>query len=417
MNSLLKLQGRKALKKIGLTLAKDLPKTTGTWAEYSKDAVNLVTWCDCSIEELDAQQQHPERLQPVIKDRVCHWYLPAFDSAFYGGIMTILRLAHQMQETDGVKQRFLICGVGSAREFSSKIALAFPNLSKAEVLILDSASAIENVPSADYAVASLWTTAYAVLKLRNVALKFYMIQDYEPLFYPAGSTYAQAELTYRFGFYGIANTQALYDIYSKEFGGTAVVLTPNVDASVFYPGPSLPETSPKRLFYYARPGTPRNNFELALAALKKVKSKLGSSVDIICAGAQWNPADFGLENTVTAIGMLPYAETGDLYRSCHVGLAMMMTPHPSYLPFEMMACATLVVANYNKSNQWFLKHKENCLIAQPTATCLAETLVDALVNYESYAQLRKSAADTIEANHSNWPRALGLVTKFIHQPQ
>jgi O-antigen biosynthesis protein len=332
-------------------------------------------------------------------------------------VLTSLRLANYLHDVDGVKQRFLICGAGTAKEMLAKIATAFPALAKSEVIILDSLAAMHKTPSADYAVATLWTTAYAVLKAKNIAFKFYMIQDYEPLFYPAGTTSAQAELTYRFGFYGITNTESLHQLYTRQFATKAVVLTPNIDTAVFYPGEKLSTNQTKRLFYYARPGTPRNNFELAIAALKKVKDQLGDKVEIICAGAAWNPVDFGLENIVNAVGMLPYNETGNLYRSCHVGLSMMMTPHPSYLPFEMMACSTLVVANYNEANRWFLKDQENCLISQPTVSCLSETLLDALLNYENYSALRIAAASTVRTNFGDWSTALKNVAQFMHQPQ
>ena len=282
--------------------------------------------------------------------------------------------------------------------------------------MLDSAAAIEAIPPSDYSVATLWTTAYVLLKVTNTGYKFYMIQDYEPLFYPAGSTFAQAELSYRFGFYGIANTQSLCDIYEQEYAGRAVVLTPNVDITIFHPEGDLPTNGKLRLFYYARPGMPRNCFELAVAALKLVKQRLGERVEIICAGQAWKPSDYGLDGLVNMIGMLPYAETGDLYRSCHVGLAMMMTRHPSYLPFELMACGTLVVSNHNQANAWFLKDRENCLLSEPTASCLAETLIEALERYDEYEPIRRRAAEYIRSSHSDWDAAMHEVAAFMHQP-
>jgi glycosyltransferase involved in cell wall biosynthesis len=139
-------------------------------------------------------------------------------------------------------------------------------------------------------------------------------------------------------------------------------------------------------------------------------------VEIVCAGQAWNPGEFGLNGVVQAIGMLPYAKTGDLYRSCHVGLAMMMTKHPSYLPFEMMGCGTLVVANRNSANTWFLRDRENCLIAEPTASCLAGTLIDALENYEAYASIRHRAAEHIRTVHGDWIAAMCEVAEFMHRP-
>lgn len=410
MKTVLKSLAKKALQRAGLVPAH------GMWDGYTRDALALARWVDCDRGDLMRPQQHPERVSSRISDRSCNWYMPPFDNAFYGGIMTILRLAAHLQQADGVRQRVLICGSCDPKAVASKIAEAFPVLQGIEVRALDSASAIEAIPPADYSVATLWTTAYVLLKVQNTGYKFYMIQDYEPLFYPAGSTFAQAELSYRFGFYGIANTQSLRDIYAQEYGGRAVVLSPSVDSRVFYPGPDLTTEGRLRLFYYARPGMPRNCFELAVAALRLVKQRMGERVEIVCAGQAWNPSEFGLNGLVQAIGMLPYAKTGDLYRSCHVGLAMMMTRHPSYLPFEMMGCGTLVVANRNSANAWFLRDQDNCLIAEPTASCLADTLIDALENYDAYAPIRRRAADHIRTAHGDWTSTMCEVAEFMHRP-
>jgi O-antigen biosynthesis protein len=386
----------------------------GPWAGYTADALALAQWVDCDTADLDQMQQHPERVTAAVADRWCHWYLPSFESAYYGGVMTILRLAAHLRSVDGVRSRIFICGSCDPAVIAGKVAEAFPELADVAVIALDTPEALAAIPPSDYSVATLWTTAYVVLKVQNTGLKFYMIQDYEPLFYPAGSTYAQAELTYRFGFYGVANTVSLRDLYEKDYGGKAVVLTPNVDTRIFHPGPGLPSGGPRRLFYYARPGTPRNGFELAVAALRRLKERLGSQVEVICAGAEWRPEDYGLGGLVTAVGMLPYDQTGDLYRSCHVGLAMMMTKHPSYLPFEMMACGTLVVCNRNPANAWLLRDGENCLLAEPSASCLATTLERALLNHDAMLPIRTRGSELIREAHGDWAAALGRVADFMH---
>lgn len=392
------------------------PPPGGTWAGYTSDALGLAQWVDCAPEDLRQAQQHPERVTAPVVERWCHWYLPPFDSAYYGGVMTILRLATHLRTVDGVRSRIFICGGCDPQSIAGKVGAAFPALADVPVVALDSPAALAAIPPSDYSVATLWTTAFVLLKVQNTGHKFYMIQDYEPLFYPAGSTYAQAELTYRFGFHGIANTVSLRDMYEQDYGGRAVVLTPNVDTRIFHPGPGLPAGGPRRLFYYARPGTPRNGFELAVAALRQLKQRMGDGVEVICAGAEWKPEDYGLGGLVTAVGMLPYDKTGDLYRSCHVGLAMMMTKHPSYLPFEMMACGTLVVCNRNDANTWLLRDGENCLLAEPTASCLASTLQRALQEHEALEPVRRRGSELIRDAHGDWTAALAHVARFMHNP-
>jgi O-antigen biosynthesis protein len=386
------------------------------WGRYSRDALRLADKFDCLPEQLLEQQQHPERIAADPKDRVCNWYLPQFSNPFYGGIMTILRLADYLQRCYGIKQRIVVCGNSKPLEVRANVALAFPALSQAEVIILNMPAASSAIPPADYSIATLWTTAYIVLGVRNTGYKFYMIQDFEPAFYPAGSTYAQAELTYHFGFFGIANTQSLKEIYERDYGGCAVLLRPSIDKSVFYPATEAKPTSIKRLFYYARPGAPRNGFELAAVALQRLKQKYGNSIDIVCAGADWDPADYGLKGVVRSIGMLPYAATGNLYRTCHVGLVMMMTKHPSYLPFEMMACGAILVTNFNPANTWLLKNRENCLLSAPTASSLLDRLSYALDQYDELASLRERAAAQIFTDTGDWDNSLSEVARFMLHP-
>ncbi|MCW0404644.1 hypothetical protein NB689_000431 [Xanthomonas sacchari] len=392
-------------------------KARSIWAGYTDDALQLAQIIDCRLEDLCQVQQHPERVANDAKARVCAWYLPCFDNPFYGGVMTILRLAESLKRRYGMGQRFLICGSANAAHVQSMLGSAFPALADSEILILDSGEAIQSIPPSDYSVATLWTTAYVLLGVRNTGLKFYMMQDFEPAFYPAGSTYAQAELTYRFGFLGICNTQTLKRIYEEEYGGSAVLLQPNVDRSVFFRGAGARDdhASVKRLFYYARPGTPRNGFELAAAALRGVKAKFGGQVQILCAGTGWNPAEYGLQDVVESIGMLPYKETANLYRSCHAGFVMMMTKHPSYLPFELMACGTTVVTNYNQANTWLLRDGENCLLSPPTASCLSQTLIFALEHHQRLQGIRDTAANEIQ-QMPNWDESLARVAEFMERP-
>ncbi|MBW4581457.1 MAG: glycosyltransferase [Tildeniella nuda ZEHNDER 1965/U140] len=378
--------------------------------KYTKDALTLAGVFDFSYADIAEVQQHPDRVSSQAPYTL-NWYLPSFENAFYGGVMTILRTANHLLQSGGMHQRFLICGNTTASEMQALIVKAFPRLEVSEVLILNSPETIAAIPPSDFSIATLWSTAYLLLKIKNTGLKFYFIQDFEPLFYPAGSTYAQAEATYRFGFYGIANTISLKKIYESDYGGKAVHFTPCVDLSVFYPEAGQRESAPKQVFFYGRPGHPRNGFELAIEAMKRLKQRYGSTIRICSAGANWNPEDYGVGDVIENLGLLDYQKTGELYRSCHVGLSMMMTRHPSYLPLEMMACGMLVVSNFNPSNSWLLRDRENCLLTHPSATCIAETIAEAIDQYDDLAHIRKTAIEHIQTHHADWSTEL----ETLHQ--
>jgi hypothetical protein len=155
------------------------------------------------------------------------------------------------------------------------------------------------------------------------------------------------------------------------------------------------------VFFYARPQNPRNAFELSAVALKRLKHRLGSSVEILCAGAEFDPKRYGLEGVVEPLGWLPYEQTGDLYRTCHVGLSSMLTPHPSYLPFELMACGALVVS----------------LRKEATASDLAAKLFRAVTAWDELAPVRANAAHTVSRLAGRgWSAELAEVVAFMTRP-
>ena len=223
-------------------------------------------------------------------------------------------------------------------------------------------------------------------------------------------------MSYRFGFEGLCNTEPLRAIYQGRYGGEAIAFTPQVDRKVFFPGPAEHRWPRARVFFYARPNNPRNAFELSAAALKRLKHRLGSSVEILCAGADFNPDAYGLEGVVEPLGWLPYEQTGDLYRTCHVGLSSMLTPHPSYLPFELMACGGLVVSLRNEAD-WLLQDGVTCLIAEASASNLAAKLFQAVTGWEEHARLRANAARVVSRlSGQGWAAELAPVVSFMTRP-
>ncbi len=105
-----------------------------------------------------------------------------------------------MKEQKGVKNRFVLIGNISKDTIRKSMNEAFPLLRDEEICILASEKELTSLGETDATICTLWTTAYFSLKFNRTKRKFYFIQDYEPLFYPAGSTSAQADETYKFGF-------------------------------------------------------------------------------------------------------------------------------------------------------------------------------------------------------------------------
>ncbi len=113
-------------------------------------------------------------------------------------------------------------------------------------------------------------------------------------------------------------------------------------------------------------------------------------------------------------GRLPYRETGELYRSCHAGIALMLTRHPSYLPFELMACGAVPVATVNPSCAWLLKDGENALVVEPAAGALASAL-ERLME-DTALRERLAAAGARAVAQWSWDAQVDSALRFVVGP-
>lgn len=343
--------------------------------------------------------------------RTIRWYLPFFHHVYYGGVHTLLRFADQFARRHGVHNQFHCYDVGpqAVTGMAGKVREAFPALASST---FTSAADTRALAPADAAIATLWSSAYPVLHSRNVRAKFYFVQDNEQQFYPAGAASAMVQESYRFGFPGIVNTPGLADVY-RSYGNPAVSFVPAVDLERYHPSEDArPSRAPVRVFFYGRPKSARNAFGLGLAALTRLKDAFGERVEVICAGENWSPSQFGLTGKVQNLGVLgSLDEVAALYRSCDVGLVFMHTKHPSYQPFEFMASGMATVSNINPATAWLLRDGENCLLTPPLPTPTAERL--ARLVEDSHLRTRIAAAGLEEVRRYRWEDQIERVWRAI----
>lgn len=367
-------------------------------------------------EDIDAIGQAHQRSSGRREVGSLTWFIPDFENPFYGGIHTIFRFADHFQRIHGVKNRFVVIGTGPEAYIRSGLQVSFPGLADSDIFIAPGGQddQLSDVPSSDAAIATLWVTAYPMARWHGADRFFYFVQDFEPMFYPAGTLYALTEETYRMGLYGLANTPPLKEVY-ESYGSPATSFTPCVDADVFHSGrpPRRPD-EPYTVFMYARPGHPRNCYELAIAALGRLKEQMGERLRVVTAGS-WTTAD-GEIPWLDRLGLLDYRETADLYRRCDAGLVLSVSKHPTYIPLQLMACGALVVANDNPANGWLLRTEENALLADPTAEALAATLERALVETDLRTELTKQAALDVQERFSDWAPQIDGVYDFLCHP-
>ncbi len=319
-----------------------------------------------------------------------NWFIPSHENPLYAGVYTILRFASRLASFYSIPTRIVIYDQteDKIKHLRERVESLFPTL-RGTVSCTALAGGVS--------IATFWKSAYVVAE-RKGEPKYYFIQDYEPAFYRAGSLYGLAENSYRLGLKPIVNTPGLLELIHKLHGvSDGVSFIPTVDRAFFHPATDgLPVKDPIQIVFYGRPHQHRNGFDLGTQALTEVKRTFGSRVNIVSAGADWNPRQFGLQNVLENRGRLSsLSEVAALYRESHIGLCMMFSKHPSYQPFEMIASGCVVVTNENESTSWFFRSGENCLLSPPTVPELSSALSRLISDHELLRHIRSTAVNSL----------------------
>jgi glycosyltransferase involved in cell wall biosynthesis len=350
-----------------------------------------------------------------IQIRTINWYIPDIDMPFFGGLNTAFRLADKLRREHGVINRFVVLSEPNERYVRSALAAAFAGLADSEIVFYNGqASQVEAIPPADAAVATLWLTAVHVARAPGVMRRFYLMQDFEPGFYPASTMFAMAEETYKLGLYGICNTKSMHDVYTEEYGGKATYFVPAVDGSIYNTLDRRTKSSdePVTIFAYARDHF-RNCWELVYAALAEIKSRHGDSVRIVAGGARYLPptADF------IDMRLRDYRATGAIYRETDIGLTMQISRHPSYLPLELMASGVAMVAADSTWFRWLFEDGRNADLTMRTLDDVVARLESLILDTERRKSIAAAGTATIDARHSDWDEALSGVYDYMCDPE
>jgi glycosyltransferase involved in cell wall biosynthesis len=150
-------------------------------------------------------------------------------------------------------------------------------------------------------------------------------------------------------------------------------------------------------------------------ALTELKERLGDGIRIVAAGS-WSETGTRLPS-MSNLGLLDYADTGELYRTCDMGLILTVSEHPSYLPLELMACGAPVVAFDNPAGDWLLHDRVNCLLAPRTVDGLVDTMETMAVDISLRRRLAGQALADIAERHSDWDAALAGLDGFLTDPE
>ncbi len=260
-------------------------------------------------------------------------------------------------------------------------------------------------------VATAWWTAHLAASLSQQQAQLwaqaqrpfiYLIQDFEPGFYPWSARYMLANATYTQSspYVPVFNTRLLHDFFVVQGypvqGGLWFNPVLNSGIRQHLMGP--PVDRQKRLLVYGRPTVERNAFPLIVMALKALVAQHAvQGWTFVSAGEPHAPVDLGQGSQLIALGKLSLHDYAQELRQCYAGLSLMVSPHPSYPPLEMAACGMRVVTNhYGPKNlsQW-----SNLItsVDNPHPQALAQALWGVMQEYQPSPNLANQHSPEFQA--------------------
>jgi hypothetical protein len=343
-----------------------------------------------------------------------------------GGPNTVFQITARLLR-EGVRLRFVATSgplrpdPGSLRDHIRRVTgLDVPDDS---VAFLDASAkrATLDVGRRDVLVATWWPTAHlakAALAQLDAAEFVYVVQDYEPGFYPWSTKSALAEATYAMPIRAIVNEPFLETFLCERrigsFGEPTMnhaTFLPAVDRSVFRPRRTDDGAgAPRRLVFYARPKNPRNLFDVGLRALRQAAAEGvfdQGSWEFVAIGRELPDLPLSDRHVLRAQPWLSYEAYGELLGSSDILLSLMLSPHTSYPPLEMAVTGGLVVTNTYGPKTF------EALTAISPSILAAAPEVDALV-----AALRRAVASPMPAAPdvrlpATWDEALAEVVPWL----
>ena len=244
--------------------------------------------------------------------------------------------------------------------------------------------------ASDQILATHWRTAYyaqeVLRRLRQegqwIGPFAYLIQDFEPGFYPWSGQFLVSSATYSWSSDTIAvfNTRLLqqYFLQAGYRFDSDFVFEPRLNPTLaLQRGQVADHTKRKLLLVYGRPGSPRNAFNLVVETLLVWASRYPAAAawEVVSLGDTHRDVPLARDVTLVAKGKASLDDYGRYLLDASVGLSLMVSPHPSYPPMEMAEFGVRVVTN-DFANKHLSDRSGNILsLADTGPSALADALI------------------------------------------
>ncbi len=275
--------------------------------------------------------------------------------------------------------------------------------------------------SKDIFLASSWWSSQAIQQINLMPYYFYILQEDETLFYPSGDD--QLKLINSFKndqAYYLVNTKFLYDHLSQSS-----LIKLNQSNSIWFE-PAI--TSSERhtwdkatgerykLFFYARPGHPRNLYYHALAWLDEAFTQGildANEWEIFVGGCDsLKPFNFTTSVKTQFIGKLSWQEYRKLIGTIDLCFSLVCTPHPSYPPLDFAASGAVVLTN-KFGNKQPLSYSPNIIMCDLDNRSMLSGFREAAELVKAPEMRQKHLSEN--QLETNWESALKLPLEYMQK--
>ncbi|HEX6346014.1 glycosyltransferase family 1 protein [Umezawaea sp.] len=314
-----------------------------------------------------------------------------------GGHTTMFRLITHLESLGHTCRLYLYDTFGNrAVDLEPSVRAAFPAFRGTVHDVTD------GMADAHAVFATAWMTAYPVFNDPCAGKRFYLVQDYEPWFFPVGGLSTLAANTYRMGFHGFTAGRFLAEKLRDEDGMAADWFDFGCDADRY----RLDEGAVRDgIVFYARRKAPRRAYELGALALE-LFSERHPELWIHVYGEE--VGDLGPR--FVDHGLVSPDELNRIYNRCFAGLSLSMT-NVSLVPHEMLAAGCVPVVNEAAHNRVVLDN-EHVRYAAATPHELARALSD-VVTTPGFPALAAAASASVAGR--SWDAAGHELEKVLRR--
>lgn len=334
--------------------------------------------------------------------KIINWIIPEMGKGS-GGHTTIFRMMSHLENMGFHSRVYLFLSPNyrdnkSVKEFTWKY---FPLVDKRIEFFWD----VSQAKFAHVTFATSWETAYFVRNFENTISKCYFVQDFEPFFFANGALYHLAENTYRFGLRGITAGDWLRDKLSAEYGMKTSSFHFSYDKDVYKPRKK--NGLSYKVFFYARPYTPRRDFEIGMLALEELCKRM-PKLEVIFAGEDLR--DYVIPFKHQNNGIVTVEKLAKFYSQCDMCLVLSGT-NLSLLPLEIMASNSVAVCSKGDNSSWMI-NEENAILVDYDPVQIADTMEDYYKHPEKLAEMRKKGISF--ARQTSWEKEAEKIKDALH---